>query len=353
MKINFQIYFVYCFLQFYTASAQVNLIQNGSFEQYDTCPIAGATISTINYALFWSDMRADGVSEFYNSPDLFNSCDTADFPATWSVPNNWYGFQEPYHGEGYAGIVINGYPNDNYDREFMQNELSASLKKGCKYKVSFQFSYGEKSSYQTDGLYFIFSKNKLTIPSNQAMINGTFFNYNPDSVNILRFHELIEADTLNWHYFEREFYSISQANYLTIGSISDSLNTNNQFGWFTPPYGLTARGSRGYFDDIRLIQLDSTCVEDVTGGIEEKERENVKVYPNPAAGQLNISNLKIKEEFQVLLLDATGRIIQNQQFSGIGTHTLNLSGLEKGIYFCRIMQGEEVVVVEKVVVTPP
>jgi len=42
-------------------------------------------------------------------------------------------------------------------------------------------------------------------------------------------------------------------------------------------------------------------------------------------------------------------IIQNGQFSGIGSHTLNLEGLAQGIYYCRIMQGNEVVVTEKIV----
>ncbi len=74
-----------------------------------------------------------------------------------------------------------------------------------------------------------------------------------------------------------------------------------------------------------------------------------EIYPNPISNQLNIRNSSLKGTFQVSILDATGRLIQNEQFSGIGTHTLDLNGLAQGIYYCRVMQGEEVVVVEKVV----
>jgi trimeric autotransporter adhesin len=83
--------------------------------------------------------------------------------------------------------------------------------------------------------------------------------------------------------------------------------------------------------------------------IEDKpDLDSFEIYPNPITNQLNIRNSSLKGTFQVSILDATGRLIQNEQFSGIGTHTLNLSGLAKGIYYCRIMQGNEMIVVEKV-----
>lgn len=73
------------------------------------------------------------------------------------------------------------------------------------------------------------------------------------------------------------------------------------------------------------------------------------IYPNPVSDKLTISNSGVKGEFQVALHDATGRLIQNQQFSGIGTHTLNLSSLAKGIYYCRIMHSFDVIVAKKII----
>jgi hypothetical protein len=318
------------------------MIQNGSFEELIACPdiIEFPINASIQFAIGWNDACSESVMDYASSPDLFNTCNSG----VLSVPSNWYGYQEPYDGEGYAGIFINSYPQGGGYRDFIQNTLVQSIPVGCKYKLSFRFSYATNNSYKSDGLQFIFSNSKLTIPNNAAILNGTFFTYDEDSVTILRFPELLEADTTDWGYFEREFYTNAPAKYLTIGSILDSASTNNVFGWVTPFWGIQGK-SGGYFDDIRLIQLDSNCV---TGVNEVEKKESVKVYPNPIFNELNIITQSINGKFEVTILDATGRLIQNEQFSGIGTHTLNLSGLAPGIYYCRVMQGNEVVVVEKV-----
>jgi hypothetical protein len=342
MKAILQFHIACCFFIFYEAQAQVNMIQNGSFEVIDSCPPIGfPAFSSVDYAEGWDDALSIDVNENNSSPDLFNSCNIGIL----GVPNNWFGYQEAFDGEGYAGIIINFYPQANIGiRDFMQNTLSMPIIANCKYKISFQFSYGTNSSYKTDGLQFIFSNNKLTIPNNAAILNETFFTFDEDSVTIIRFPELLEADTTDWWYFEREFYSNSPAKYLTIGSILDSASTINVFGWVTPFGGIQGK-SGGYFDDIRLIQLDSNCV---TGVNEIEKKESVKVYPNPFFNELNIITQSIKGKFEVTILDATGRIIQSQQLAGSGTHTFNLSSLAKGIYYCRIMQSNEVVVVQKV-----
>ena len=341
MKVILKLYCVCCFLLCTTSEAQINMIQNGSFEEIDSCltdNLFSTFNSSIQLAYGWTDATASTVTLV--SSDLFNSC----FINNFGIPSNWQGFQESLEGNGYAGLGINSYPQGGGYREFIQNTLNEPILQSCKYKISFWFSYATNFSFKTDGLQFIFSNNKLTIPNNAAILNETFFTFNEDSVTIIRFPELLEADTTDWWYFEREFYTNAPAKYLTIGSILDSASTNNVFGWIVP-FGGVQGHSRGYFDDIRLIQLDSNCV---TGLDEVEKKESVKVYPNPIFNELNIITQSIKGKFEVTILDATGRLIQNEQFSGIGTHTLNLSGLAPGIYYCRVMQGNEVVVVEKV-----
>jgi hypothetical protein len=340
---NYLIYSITLWLAFnFHLKAQVNLVQNGSFEEIDSC-LSDNSFSTfdssIQLAYGWTD--ATGSSVTLVSSDLFNSCFTNNF----GVPSNWQGFQEPIDGNGYAGLGINSYPQGGGYREFIQNTLIQTIPQGCKYKISFRFSYATNFSYKTDGLQFIFSNSKLTIPNNAAILNGTFFSFDEDSVTIIRFPELLESDTTDWWYFEREFYSNAPAKYLTIGSILDSANTNNVFGWVTPFGGIQGK-SGGYFDDIRLIQLDSNCV---TGVKEFEKKEFVNVYPNPATNKLTLNNSSVIGNFQVNILDATGRLLQNEQLSGIGGHVLNLSGLAQGIYYCRITQGNEVVLFEKVI----
>jgi hypothetical protein len=109
--------------------------------------------------------------------------------------------------------------------------------------------------------------------------------------------------------------------------------------------------------DAWAVKLDANgCLDpqDCEVGVKDIPLPDaVTIYPNPAKDWLKIDIEQNGKPYTAQLLDATGRLIQNEQFSGIGTHTLNLSGLAKGIYYCRVMQGEEVVVVEKVVVTSP
>ncbi len=73
-----------------------------------------------------------------------------------------------------------------------------------------------------------------------------------------------------------------------------------------------------------------------------------EVYPNPVSGELFVKNTLIEGELRVLILDATGRIIEQAQFTGPGTHAIQLNHLSKGIYFCRIIQNDVVLLIEKV-----
>jgi hypothetical protein len=305
--------------------AQVNLIQNGSFEILDSCVSQQFISNTIHYARGWDNACAFNVSDDLSSSDLFNTCNAGIL----GVPSNWYGYQEPFEGNGYAGIVINDLPQPSVGiREFMQNTLIMSIVANCKYKISFHFSYGTFGSYKTDGLQFIFSNSKLTIPNDAAILNGTYFTFDEDSVTIIRFPELLEADTTDWWYFEREFYSNAPAKYLTIGSILDSASINNVFGWIVP-FGGVQGHSRGYFDDIRLVQLDSNCV---TGVNEIEKKERVKVYPNPAKNSLTISIPNNEEEMFIEFIDVSGRIVKSINLNPSDKQVIGISSLSAGWY---------------------
>lgn len=325
MKIISQLYFTFYLLLSCALNAQVNLIQNGSFEIIDSCPpIDFPANSSVHYAQGWGDALSSNIDGSYSSPDLFNSCNDGIL----GVPSNWFGYQYALDGEGYAGIFVDANILGFRHREFIQNELIQPIIKDCKYKVSFQFSYSSKSSFKTDGLQFIFSDSRLIIPSEQSLINGTYFTFDEDSVTIIRFPELLEADTTDWWYFEREFYSNSTARYVTIGSILDSANTNNVFGWFVNGFGINST-CRGYFDDIRLVQLDSNCV---TGVNEVEKKELVKVYPNPAKGSVTISIPNNEEEMLVEFIDVSGRIVKTINLNLNNMQVVDVSSISAGWY---------------------
>jgi hypothetical protein len=109
---------------------QQNLIYNGDFEIYDTCP---TSISTPG------DFQIEHCTGWYApttaTPDYFNTC--ASWPV--SVPNNTMGDRTPYSGDGYCGLLIeycfnpNGICDYGWWIEYIQSELSNELKSGYEY----------------------------------------------------------------------------------------------------------------------------------------------------------------------------------------------------------------------------
>ena len=62
------------------------------------------------------------------------------------------------------------------------------------------------------------------------------------------------------------------------------------------------------------------------------------VYPNPATTKLNLSmHLKESSEINVVMVDLQGRIVKNvfsgKQPGGLRNLEMDLSGLQKGLYF--------------------
>lgn len=132
------------------------------------------------------------------------------------------------------------------------------------------------------------------------------------------------------------------------------------FSGFISP--IFANGGTGT-QDIWLLKTDSTFCEGAfncgypTGLVSSSEVENqFSVYPNPTSSILNIDistkfilseveRLDVTKELSIKITDVLGKELvlidyQNQ---------INISSLEKGIYFVSIMQGDKTLVTKKVV----
>ena len=83
----------------------------------------------------------------------------------------------------------------------------------------------------------------------------------------------------------------------------------------------------------------------VVGIEEERKKEsfaNLVVYPNPASTQVNINLEGIENEVYLSLMDLSGRkLIEQIKLQGGGIQTLDLSSVEKGIYFLLFNNGEQ------------
>jgi PKD repeat protein len=80
---------------------------------------------------------------------------------------------------------------------------------------------------------------------------------------------------------------------------------------------------------------DSTCmtvnVTDSTVALSEYDLNLVRIYPNPVSTVLNIHNPS-KNNINILLLDATGKLIETEQTNEVN-FLLNAEHLAEGIYF--------------------
>jgi uncharacterized repeat protein (TIGR01451 family) len=63
----------------------------------------------------------------------------------------------------------------------------------------------------------------------------------------------------------------------------------------------------------------------------------VKTYPNPSSGLVNFEmETSINEQWNLIITDATGRVLQNKVISGKSKTSADMSGYSKGVYFFRI-----------------
>jgi len=96
------------------------------------------------------------------------------------------------------------------------------------------------------------------------------------------------------------------------------------------------------------LWIENQCAEDsystqvniTTIGLAENKAKDLKLYPNPSNGKINISGLNTNP-YDVRLIDLTGRVLIQKSFEGQSINTLDLSRFNEGAYHIIITQGEQ------------
>ena len=226
------------------AKTQTNLVYNGGFEIYDTCP---SNISTpgdlqIEHCLGWTAPTKLGTS------DYFNVCNNSTFSKPAGIPKNFFGYQQAYQGEGYCGFyacVVDSLNNlPIIYREYLQTKLLSHLEKNREYKISFHVN---SSSDNTHSL--------IKIGALLSNINYTASTYAPIYVTPQVFNRTSYlSDTLDWIKVEGTFVASGTEEYLTIGyfETGNADTLNNHYDPFKPYYVVS---SYYYIDEVSLIEL--------------------------------------------------------------------------------------------------
>ena len=101
-----------------------------------------------------------------------------------------------------------------------------------------------------------------------------------------------------------------------------------------------------YCSNIAIVTLSvSTCTELKSNIINS---EDMLLFPNPTNSILNVSFNTIPQNTKIELYNSIGALILSETMSN-KTNTVNLSELSSGIYFMKVLEGNKVIAVKKII----
>jgi len=277
-----------------------NLVPNGGFEQYLSCPLAGGLIDS---CLYWINPALPSAV----SPDYYNSCAP---PGTgYSVPAHISGYQQAHNGSAYAGIIP-FYYSYTY-REYIETPLLAPLVPNACYHFEMFVNVKNSSPFASDQLGVYFSNSLVSGITNQLPL--------PFSPQII--HSGYITDTAAWTKIEANYFASGGESYMIIGNFNDDANT----GYLL--LGSSLNGpSYYYIDDVSL----SIC----TGDDNIIANAFLNIHSNPASSSISLLHQGIQKG-TAELYDPFGRLVIQQDLQPKET-TISTIGLPTGVYIVRV-----------------
>ena len=203
-RITFVLVLVLCF-SFLPLTAQ-NLVVNGGFEAYFSCPTAIGNLSSDSKHL---------KAPTKGSTDYFNICGAKDV----SIPKNFNGIQTAFEGEAYAGLYLLS-PNDY--REYIQFELQKNLEKGQFYKVSLRLSLAEISALAIQEASVLLTEKPLHLDTNKNLSPRRLDRFKVAKFSYVKLKvKGTIFDSEVWALVEAEFQAKGYEQYLTFGNFKD------------------------------------------------------------------------------------------------------------------------------------
>ena len=231
------------------SSQHVNLVFNGSFEEYRHCPRRVDAVGVLTLVEGWYQPTR-------GSADYFNVCGSREC----GVPNNKLGQQMPHDGDGYCGI----YCSKNDYREYIQTRLRRKLRSGDSIQLTFWASLSEESTGAIATLGGLFTQESISdtvrslfLAKEREYLSDNIFQtiarpYIPQVVNP------IDSTIINTHGWQRIsgiFVAQGGEQYITLGNF----HLAEQSG-YTDHDSLTRLlpGAYYYIDDVTVECLNCT-----------------------------------------------------------------------------------------------
>jgi hypothetical protein len=303
-----------------------NLIQNNSFEIYDSIDCGGGGFD--NYSMIGNPHVIDNWYGYF-TPDYFNAvCN----PGGFNVPNSYFGYSNAKTGNAFIGIGL--YEKNNDKKEYIYQQLLQPLQAGKIYCLSFFVTRIERTEYAIKQIGAYFS---TSLPN---LVSSMYINAAPQIVNQNGFI----TDTTQWIEIQGCFTSTGGEQYIVIGNFNTNTNTDTLNLGTNNPIPSWSPTAYYYIDDITLI--DQTTV-----GVNELDKENsFEIYPNPNNGLMQF-NYSITKKAEFVITDITGRTISSYILDEAQKNTtIKETALNAGIYFYSVRQNNVILKLDKFVI---
>ena len=121
------------------------------------------------------------------------------------------------------------------------------------------------------------------------------------------------------------------------GTTDATISGNKLYTKNTGTVIVTATIKNGSGMDTDYTQNFSIEVESVGINEHESELSKIIIYPNPTTGELRIENVELRIE-KIEIFDIEGKIVSSQSFHFLSDHhTIDISHLNSGVYFAKIV----------------
>lgn len=297
-----------------TLVGQQNLVPNGSFEEYSECP----TGNELNNGQF---ERATGWFRPTNStPDFYHRCNN-NINGTVGVPNNFWGYQEPFHGQGYIGFgaIVWNEKGESIGNEYIRTELKSPLKPCMKYHFRMYVSLAEASTHGIGSLGVLLTKENEFTSTIYALEK------NPQ----IEYKGLPIIDTSTWTIIEGTFISKGFEKHLTIGYFSNTIGSDTAF---IQDFGVGSY-SGFYLDSVSLYEIGSVSEELCDAG--NISFPNIVTANSDGTNELLDASSYFAITDEIVILNRWGNVIkvlteENSVWNGT---TANGKDCTEGVYF--------------------
>lgn len=219
-----------------------NYITNPSFEDIDSCY---GNFAPLNFDVFeWSNCTGWS-NPISSSSDLWCPNGVVGSVSPPLIAGLGF-FQNPKHGENFAGIMINDGIVFNY-REYIQNKLIQPLTAGKYYEISFYISstVAECSAVEFGVKFF----NQKYHDTSKFWLTEMI----PDAVND---YTTFIVDTLGWQKVTMHYKANGTERYMILGNFEDSTKIKNSWPCDTTYWeGLKLAGGYYFIDDVSLTEV--------------------------------------------------------------------------------------------------